>query len=166
MKVLLALCAIVAVAAALPVVSEETEPSKPYSFNYVAENEEGGSSSRTETSDETGTVRGSYTITDVDGRSRVVEYVAGVDGFQANIRTNEPGADNSAPAHVSIDFNAEQAKAIQLSAPVRHEVVKPVVAHQNVRSSDHHQNVRSSDHHQNVRYVMVPATEPEASPAS
>ncbi|KAF8791769.1 cuticle protein 10.9-like [Argiope bruennichi] len=148
MKVFVALCALLAVAVALPV--PEDESPKPYSFNYVAEGEE-GSSSHSETADGTGVVRGSYTVTDIDGRNRVVEYVAGPDGFVANVRTNEPGTENAAPASVTIESTAD--KAVILSTPVKPEI-KPVAPAPATVTS------------QGVRYVLVPVTEPQATPVS
>ncbi|GFY45305.1 cuticle protein 10.9 [Trichonephila inaurata madagascariensis] len=71
----------------------------PYSFNYVA-NGEDGSSSRQETGDASGRVVGSYTIAVEDGRRRVVDYVADQNGFRATIDTNEPGTDVQNPADV------------------------------------------------------------------
>ncbi|GFW27176.1 cuticle protein 10.9 [Trichonephila clavipes] len=142
MKAFIALVAILAVAVtrALPV---EDESPKPYSFNYVSEGEE-GSSSHSETADGTGTVRGSYSLNDVDGRKRVVEYVAGADGFTAVIRTNEPGTDNAAPAGVTIESTAEGAKAVLLNTPIKPEI-KPVPTTR-----------------QGVRYVLVPITDVRA----
>ena len=77
----------------------ETYSYSPYSFNYVAQGED-GSSSRQETGDASGRVVGSYTIAVEDGRRRVVDYVADQDGFRATIDTNEPGTDVQNPADV------------------------------------------------------------------
>lgn len=64
----------------------------PYSFTYEAPTEDGGSSSRTESGDGAGRVEGSYTVNDLEGNSRVVEYIADEGGFRVtNLRTNEPG---------------------------------------------------------------------------
>ncbi|GIY43684.1 hypothetical protein CEXT_669101 [Caerostris extrusa] len=41
---------------------------------------------------------GSYTIADIDGRARRVDYVADGHGFRATVKTNEPGTAASAPA--------------------------------------------------------------------
>ncbi|CAL1290256.1 unnamed protein product [Larinioides sclopetarius] len=130
----------------------EDESPKPYSFNYVAEGDE-GSSSHSETADGTGVVRGSYSVTDIDGRNRVVDYVAGPEGFVANIRTNEPGTDNAAPADVTIESSAD--KAVFLNAPVKPEI-KPVAP----------APATATVTRQGVRYVLVPVTEPQATPVS
>lgn len=45
---------------------------------------------------------GSYGLRNVDGRVRVVNYVADSQGFRANVRTNEPGVETSDPAGVTI----------------------------------------------------------------
>ncbi|XP_015903808.1 cuticle protein 10.9-like [Parasteatoda tepidariorum] len=128
MKVLVVFAALLAIA-----YSQGDESPKPYSFSYIATGDE-GSSSHSETADGSGTVRGSYSLSDADGRNRVVEYVAGIDGFVANIRTNEPGTDNAAPADVTIESTADGAKAYAA-------VVKP------------------EPRPQRVRYVLVPATD-------
>ncbi|GFS44169.1 adult-specific rigid cuticular protein 15.7 [Trichonephila inaurata madagascariensis] len=41
---------------------------------------------------------GIYTITDIDGRARRVDYVADGHGFRTSVKTNEPGTAASAPA--------------------------------------------------------------------
>lgn len=65
-----------------------------------------GQSSRQEVADGTGKVEGSYTVTNDEGHTRVVDYVADQYGFRANIRTNEPGTDNKNPADVMIESAA------------------------------------------------------------
>lgn len=65
-----------------------------------------GQSSRQEIADGTGKVEGSYTVTNDEGHTRVVDYVADQYGFRANIRTNEPGTDNKNPADVMIESTA------------------------------------------------------------
>ncbi|XP_067138884.1 cuticle protein 18.6-like [Centruroides vittatus] len=76
------------------------ETPKPYQFSYQAE-AIGGVSSRQETADGAGTVVGSYSLSDEDGRSRVVDYVADAAGFRASVKTNEPGTKNESPADVA-----------------------------------------------------------------
>ncbi|XP_042905559.1 adult-specific rigid cuticular protein 15.7-like isoform X1 [Parasteatoda tepidariorum] len=88
-----------------PVVVKE---SKPYSFGYNAP-AIGGGSSRQETSDGSGRVVGSYTVTDADGRARIVDYYADETGFHANVQTNEPGTANQNPADVSVQSYAAPA---------------------------------------------------------
>ncbi|GBN22084.1 hypothetical protein AVEN_116095-1, partial [Araneus ventricosus] len=45
-----------------------------------------------------GNKKGSYTLADIDGRARRVDYVADGHGFRAVVKTNEPGTAASAPA--------------------------------------------------------------------
>lgn len=48
--------------------------------------------------------QGSYGLRTIDGRVRVVNYVADGLGFRANIQTNEPGVDQDQdPASVLIN---------------------------------------------------------------
>jgi hypothetical protein len=54
---------------------------------------------------------GSYGLRDIDGRTRVVNYVADAAGFRANIQTNEPGVEPKDPAAVLIN------KAAAIVAP-------------------------------------------------
>ncbi|XP_067118628.1 uncharacterized protein [Centruroides vittatus] len=72
----------------------------PYSFGYTAEGVDGGSSRR-ETSDGSGNVKGSYSLKVKDGISRKVDYTADKGGFEASINTNEPGTKSDNPAHVT-----------------------------------------------------------------
>ncbi|GFY47836.1 cuticle protein 10.9 [Trichonephila inaurata madagascariensis] len=91
----------------------EAEPSyqpSPYSFGYQAE-ATGGSSARSESSDASGKVTGSYTVRNEDGSVRVVEYIADQGGFRANVKTNEPGTKSDDPAHVVIQSDAPAASA-------------------------------------------------------
>ncbi|GIX92162.1 hypothetical protein CEXT_524021 [Caerostris extrusa] len=74
----------------------EAAPS-PYSFGYEAEG-----SVRQESSDGSGKVTGSYTVTNEDGSVRVVKYVADEQGFRANIDTNEAGTKSSNPSNVAL----------------------------------------------------------------
>ncbi|XP_055934883.1 cuticle protein 14-like [Argiope bruennichi] len=49
----------------------------------------GGPSFHSEVGDITGKKVGSYTLKDVDGKVKVVDYVADHEGFKANIKTSE-----------------------------------------------------------------------------
>lgn len=74
-------------------------------FTYEA----GGPASlvtRTEEADISGRVKGSYTITTADGKTRSVNYKADKSGFQANVHTNEPGTETHDPANVSFVSSA------------------------------------------------------------
>ncbi|CAL1290257.1 unnamed protein product [Larinioides sclopetarius] len=144
MKVLVILAAVLATVSAQtgyrPQVPEYAPI--PYSFNYLAEADE-GTSSHQESGDGSGTVQGSYTVTHGDGLKRVVEYTAGPDGFKAIVRTNEPGTDNSSPANVIFESTAPEAKG-------------PIITYSNNPA------IRSGGQRQNVRYVLVPNTDPRA----
>ncbi|GIY30435.1 uncharacterized protein CDAR_375911 [Caerostris darwini] len=65
---------------------------KPFAVAYQA-NGDGASSFRSEQGDASGNVRGSYGYRDAQGLYRMVEYSAGQGGFQAAVKTNEPGVD-------------------------------------------------------------------------
>ncbi|GFY53208.1 cuticle protein 10.9 [Trichonephila inaurata madagascariensis] len=141
MKVFIVFAALIAVAVAQ--VSEPIVPI-PYSYNYNAETEDGGSSSRQESSDGAGRVSGSYTVNNIEGHSRVVEYIADENGFRAVVKSNEPGTTNQNPADVTVESSADA------TAPVLNRAVipapKPVVP----------------ETKPGVRYVLVPITDPRA----
>ncbi|GFR23317.1 adult-specific rigid cuticular protein 15.7 [Trichonephila clavata] len=69
-----------------------------YAFGYDIKNGVGAANSRSEVGDGYGNKKGSYTIADIDGRARRVDYVADAHGFRASVKTNEPGTAASAPA--------------------------------------------------------------------
>jgi len=93
--------------------SADAEPIAPYSFGYTAD-AIGGQSSRHETSDGTGTVRGSYSILGADGQQRTVDYIADAGGFRAQVRTNEFGTESKSPADVRFISQQPSAKEIAL----------------------------------------------------
>ncbi|CAL1274699.1 unnamed protein product, partial [Larinioides sclopetarius] len=64
-----------------------------YAFGY-----DSATNSRSEVGDAHGNKKGSYTLADIDGRARRVDYVADGHGFRAVVKTNEPGTAASAPA--------------------------------------------------------------------
>lgn len=87
--------------------SEPTGTPEPFAFSFETEDEQGNKASRQESSDTSGTVTGSYTITDVlTGATRTVNYVADADGFHAQVDTNEPGTLTSEPADVQVRSSA------------------------------------------------------------
>ncbi|KFM64847.1 Cuticle protein 10.9, partial [Stegodyphus mimosarum] len=142
-------------------VAQRAEPQYqpiPYSFNYVSETEDGGRSSHQESGDGAGRVTGSYTVNDLEGHARVVEYIADEGGFRANIRTNEPGTDNAAPADVVIESSAAgaaaPAAARSYSAPVSAPAARPAPASAGGNTV--------TDPRTGVRYVLVPDTDPRA----
>ncbi|GIY32263.1 hypothetical protein CEXT_74301 [Caerostris extrusa] len=85
---------------------------------------------RSEVGDGYGNKKGSYTIADIDGRARRVDYVADGHGFRATVKTNEPGTAASAPAAALIaspyagpvapvvNHIAPAAPAVAVAAPV------------------------------------------------
>ncbi|GFQ83420.1 cuticle protein 16.8 [Trichonephila clavata] len=80
-------------------------PFQPYNFGYDARDEFGNSHYRQEYGD-AGGVRGSYGYVDRQGLRRVVDYIANAAGFQATVKTNEPGTDGKEnPAHVNMIAN-------------------------------------------------------------
>ncbi|KAH9406775.1 hypothetical protein TYRP_013036 [Tyrophagus putrescentiae] len=94
-KVLAITALLVAVVFAAP--AQEEAPT-PYEFQFNEKNEN-HTLSRTESGDASGVVQGSYTLIDRDGRQRVVNYRADpVNGFTAQIQSNEPGLISSNPA--------------------------------------------------------------------
>lgn len=92
-----------------------------YQFSYDIVDPLGATNGRWEVGDAFGNKRGGYTITDIDGRQRRVEYVADQHGFRVIVNTNEPGTAASAPA--SAVFNSPYVGVIGGLA-----VAKPVVA--------------------------------------
>ncbi|GIY30431.1 uncharacterized protein CDAR_375881 [Caerostris darwini] len=79
------------------------EAPKPFAMGYQA-NGDGAASFRSEQGDASGNVRGSYGYRDAQGLYRMVEYSAGQGGFQAAVKTNEPGVDGKEnPADVQMN---------------------------------------------------------------
>lgn len=91
-----------------------------YQFSYDIVDPLGATNGRWEVGDAFGNKRGGYTITDVDGRHRRVEYIADKYGFRVIVNTNEPGTAASAPAGAV--FNSPYVGVIQGLA-----VAKPLV---------------------------------------
>ena len=72
-----------------------------YTFGYNEDHPSGGSFRR-----EAGNLAGktgSYGLRDIDGRTRIVNYVADAAGFRASIQTNEPGVEPKDPAATLIN---------------------------------------------------------------
>ncbi|XP_055937316.1 uncharacterized transmembrane protein DDB_G0289901-like [Argiope bruennichi] len=81
----------------------QNEAPQPYNFDYQAADEQGNSHYHRAEADASGTVRGSYGYTDIQGLYRIVDYIADASGFRASIRTNEPGTDGKeSPADVQM----------------------------------------------------------------
>lgn len=84
----------------------ETEP---YAFSYQVDG-----STRTESGDTKGVVKGQYTLQNADGSSRVVDYVADHNGFRASVNTNEFGTEAKSPAGVALRSSQPNAEDITL----------------------------------------------------
>ncbi|XP_064490047.1 adult-specific rigid cuticular protein 15.7-like [Ornithodoros turicata] len=69
-----------------------------YNFGYHIVNGLGAVNGRKEAGVPYGPVVGSYYLGDIDGRQRVVKYVADNHGFRAQVQTNEPGTKTSLAA--------------------------------------------------------------------
>ncbi|KAF8787654.1 adult-specific rigid cuticular protein 15.7-like [Argiope bruennichi] len=74
-----------------------------YAFGYDIKDGLGATNSRSEVGDAHGNMKGTYTLADIDGRARRVDYVADGHGFRAVVKTNEPGTAASAPAAALIN---------------------------------------------------------------
>ena len=82
---------------------------EPYAFDYSVEG-----SSRRESGDTKGVVRGQYTLQAADGSARVVDYVADQNGFRATVSTNEFGTESRSPAGVEVRSSQPEAQDISL----------------------------------------------------
>ncbi|GIY48392.1 adult-specific rigid cuticular protein 15.7 [Caerostris extrusa] len=92
----------------------------------------GGTNSRSEVGDGYGNKKGSYTIADIDGRARRVDYVADGHGFRATVKTNEPepppapqqqpssliASPYAGPVAPVVNHIAPAAPAVAVAAPV------------------------------------------------
>ncbi|XP_023229147.1 cell wall protein IFF6-like isoform X2 [Centruroides sculpturatus] len=83
----------------------QIDVASPFAFRYSAEGADGGSS-REEFWDAAGNVKGGYSLSVNDGRSRRVEYNADASGFKAKIDTNELGTKSANPADVAFRSSA------------------------------------------------------------
>ncbi|KFM71012.1 Adult-specific rigid cuticular protein 15.7, partial [Stegodyphus mimosarum] len=102
-----------------------------YAFGYDIVDGLGATNSRSEVGDAHGNKKGSYTIADIDGRARRVDYVAGGLGFRAAVKTNEPGTAASAPAAalVASPYAGPVAPVVNHVAPVAHAAVAAPLGH-------------------------------------
>ncbi|XP_035220716.1 cuticle protein 10.9-like [Stegodyphus dumicola] len=155
MKVFIVLSILIAVAVAQ---YEPQGPPIPYSFNYISDTEDGGRSSHQESGDGAGRVTGSYTVNDLEGHERIVEYIADEGGFRANIRTNEPGTASLNPADVVVESSAPQeGAAIAYSLGAGGPVARPAAQIAPVGPP-----VAAAGGRGGPRYVLVPVTDPRA----
>lgn len=120
----------------------------PYSFNYISETEDGGKSSHDESGDGSGRVTGSYTVNNLEGHSRTVEYIADAEGFRATVRSNEPGLVNANPAGVTMETSGAAASPVLNSAPIARPVAPRPAA-----------GAGAATGRTGVRYVLVPINE-------
>jgi len=105
----------------IPLEAALAEPISPYSFGYTADAID-GQSSREESSDGSGAVRGSYMVMSADGSKRIVNYVADENGFRAQVQTNEPGTESKSPADVLFESSQPPAEEIALKYGPRPEI--------------------------------------------
>lgn len=98
---------------------------EPYAFSYQVEG-----SSRTESGDTKGTVRGQYTIQGADGSSRVVDYIADHNGFRASVNTNEFGTEAKSPANIALRTSQPLAEEItlRLEGKTKEDLAAPAAA--------------------------------------
>ncbi|OQR80294.1 cuticle protein 10.9-like [Tropilaelaps mercedesae] len=85
--------------------AENYGPPVPYQYSYATQDTEGSSTAQ-ESTDGSGRVTGSYTLTLADGRQRTVTYWADESGFHADIVTNELGTESKNPADVTVQSSA------------------------------------------------------------
>lgn len=117
-------CAYLAGPAALPVavstgVSAQTRSQDSlgnYRFAYDIIDHLGARNGRSESGDALGNKVGSYSIADIDGRVRRVDYIADGAGFRASIQTNEHGTAPSNTAAAS--YGPPLVAAVPVAAPV------------------------------------------------
>lgn len=85
-----------------------------YQFGYDEAHATGSTSRREQ--QHNGVRRGSYSLSDADGRQRTVHYIADASGFHATVQTNEPGVEPKDPADVLINKAATPAYAAPVQA--------------------------------------------------
>jgi len=96
-----------------------------YAFGYNEDHSTGGTFRR-ETGDSWGNKVGSYGLRDVDGRVRVVNYVADGLGFRAAISSNEPGV--APQLHQAATINKPVAAVVAAPLVAAPAVAAPVYA--------------------------------------
>lgn len=84
-----------------------TDASGRYSFSYG----DSASGPWQRESGDAANKMGSYGLTDPDGHSRSVSYIADAGGFRASISSNEPGVGNESPADVMVMKRREPSSA-------------------------------------------------------
>jgi hypothetical protein len=135
-----------------------------YAFGYNEDHATGGTFRRE--SGAPGVQVGSYGLRDIDGRVRVVNYVADAGGFRANIQTNEPGVEPKDPAAVLINKAAAIVAAAPVAAPVvAHAYAAPAIAHSYAAPIAYAPRVASSYSVSTQHVAGAPAVVSYAAPA-
>jgi hypothetical protein len=135
-----------------------------YAFGYNEDHSTGGTFRRE--SGAPGVQVGSYGLRDIDGRVRVVNYVADAGGFRANIQTNEPGVEPKDPAAVLINKAAAIVAAAPVAAPVvAHAYAAPAIAHSYAAPIAYAPRVASSYSVSTQHVAGAPAVVSYAAPA-
>ncbi|GFQ66787.1 cuticle protein 16.8 [Trichonephila clavata] len=88
------------------------EPPTPYQFGYESLDDKGTKQHRTESSDATGVVKGSYGFVDPLGVYRTVVYTADADGYKATVHSNEPGMKSNNVADATYFIEAPPPAAV------------------------------------------------------
>jgi len=135
MKFLIILSCI-ALSKAQSLVEAQPEPISPYSFSYNADATD-GSSTRQESADASGVVRGSYSLVSADGIKRIVNYIADENGFRAQVQTNEPGTESKSSADVIMQSSQLPAEEIALRVGPRPFEQKPEIQTFGVKGVEH-----------------------------
>lgn len=89
-----------------------------YRFAYDIVDHLGARNGRSESGDALGNKVGSYSLADIDGRVRRVDYVADDFGFRASIQTNEQGTAPSNTGGASYNAPLVAAAPVAVAAPV------------------------------------------------
>jgi hypothetical protein len=134
-----------------------------YAFGYNEDHSTGGTFRRE--SGAPGVQVGSYGLRDIDGRVRVVNYVADAGGFRANIQTNEPGVEPKDPAAVLINKAAAIVAAAPVAAPVVAQYAAPAIAHSYAAPIAYAPRVASSYSVSTQHVAGAPAVVSYAAPA-
>ncbi|GIY22375.1 hypothetical protein CEXT_556101 [Caerostris extrusa] len=154
MKVFIVLSVLVAVAVAQ--YADPLAQPTPYTFSHASNTEDGGSSSHQESGNGAGQVTGSYSVTNLEGHSRVVDYVADEAGFRATVRTNEPGTANLNSADVSMESTGDDNGIAAAYAGASPYAAAPAPYAAPVAP------INTGRTQAGVRYVLVPTTDPRA----
>jgi len=127
-----------------------------YAFGYNEDHSTGGTFRREQGSH--GVQVGSYGLRDIDGRTRVVNYVADAGGFRANIQSNEPGVEPKDPASVLINKAAAIVAPAYATAVHAAPLVAPAAVHAPIAAPlAIHAPVSHSSYSVSTNHVSAPA---------